>query len=67
VADSPLVANGVVFMAHSKLISALDATSGAVLWSDTRIGAIHWESPIVVKGVLYITDQSGKLTAYALP
>jgi PQQ-like domain len=67
VADSPLVANGVVFMARSKLISALDATSGAVLWSDTRIGTIHWESPIVVKGVLYITDQSGKLTAYSLP
>ena len=65
--SSPLVANGVVYLAHSNLISALNATNGNLLWSDTRIGQIHWESPIVVQGVLYITDQSGNLTAYTLP
>lgn len=64
---SPLVANGVVFIARSGLISALDATSGSLLWSDNRVGPIHWESPIVVKGVVYITDHNGKLTAYSIP
>jgi len=64
---SPLVANGVVYIAHSGKISALKATDGSLLWSNTSIGAIHWESPIVAQGVLYITDQGGKMTAYALP
>jgi outer membrane protein assembly factor BamB len=64
---SPLVANGVIFNAHSGLISALNATSGSMLWSDNHIGQIHWESPIVANGVLYITDQNGNLTAYSLP
>ena len=43
---------------------ALNPTTGAELGHDTTIGAIHWESPIVVNGVLYITDESGQLTAY---
>lgn len=64
---SPLVANGVVYIAHSNLISALNATDGALLWSDNHIASIHWESPVVVKGVLYVSDQSGNLTAYSLP
>jgi hypothetical protein len=64
---SPLIANGVAFIAHGGLITALNATDGSLLWSDNRIGQIHWESPIVVNGVLYITDQNGNLTAYSLP
>jgi hypothetical protein len=64
---SPLVVNGMVFFARGGLIGALNATNGSLLWSDTHIGTIHWESPVVVNGMLYITDQSGKLTAYALP
>jgi outer membrane protein assembly factor BamB len=49
------------------MITALNATDGIVLWSDSRIGQIHWESPIVANGTLYITDQSGNLSAYSLP
>jgi len=64
---SPLVVNGVVFFTRNNLVGALNATDGSLFWSDNRIGKIHWESPIVVNGVLYITDQSGKLTAYSLP
>ena len=64
---SPLVVNGVVFFARNGLINALNATDGSLLWSDNRIGHIHWESPIVANGVLYITDGSGNLTAYSLP
>ena len=64
---SPLVANGVLFYSRTGLISALNPTTGGLLWSDNRIGGIHWESPIVANGVVYQTDQSGKLTAYSLP
>jgi outer membrane protein assembly factor BamB len=64
---SPIIANGLVFLAHANLITALDAKNGNVLWSDHRIGSIHWESPIVVNGVVYISDQNGYLTAYSLP
>jgi outer membrane protein assembly factor BamB len=47
-------------------IRALNPLTGAQVWSDNQIGGIHWESPIVANGMLYITDESGNLTAYAL-
>ena len=64
---SPILANGVLYIARGGLISALDPTNGSLLWSDNQIGAIHWQSPIVANGVLYIADQNGMLTAYSLP
>jgi outer membrane protein assembly factor BamB len=62
---SPIIANGVLYVASSNAIRALDPLTGKQLWHDTGIGAIHWESPIVANGVLYITDENGQLTAYA--
>jgi outer membrane protein assembly factor BamB len=65
---SPLVANNVLYFAGANIIRALDPLTGSLLWSDTtHIGGNHWESPIVVNGRLYITDESAHLTAYALP
>ena len=64
---SPIVANGVLYYARSGLISALNPTSGTLLWSSSQIGGIHWQSPIVANGVLYLADQNGMLTAYSLP
>jgi hypothetical protein len=64
---SPLIANGVLFIARNSLVRALKATDGSLLWSDNHIGSIHWESPVVANGVLYLTDQTGHLTAYSLP
>jgi outer membrane protein assembly factor BamB len=64
---SPLVAGGVLYYAGDRGIRALDPRSGALLWESTQIGRIHWESPIVANGRLYITDEDGRLTAYALP
>lgn len=66
-ATSPIVANNVLYYATSGSIQAINPTDGARLWSSNDIGAIHWESPIVANGVLYITDESKHLTAYALP
>lgn len=65
--SSPLIANNVLYYAGSNKIQALDPTTGAQLWQDTTIGGIHWASPFIANGVLYITDNSKQLTAYALP
>ena len=64
---SPVVANNVLFCANPNLIHALDPTTGNQLWASTTIGGIHWESPIVVNGNVYITDESGNLTDFGLP
>ncbi len=61
---SPIVANNVLYCATDQLIRALAPTTGAQLWKNTSIGSIHWQSPIVANGVLYVTDQSGYLTAF---
>lgn len=65
--SSPVVANGVVFTVRNERITAFDAETGDELWADTRIRDIHWQSPIVVNGAVYITDLSGNVTCYALP
>ncbi len=64
--SSPIVANGVLFTAHIGAISAYNPLTGVSLWSGS-IGNIHWESPAVVNGIVYITDESSRITAYALP
>jgi hypothetical protein len=65
---SPLVANNVLYQAGGGIIRAMNPLTGGVLWSDTvHVGGNHWEAPIVVNGVLYITDESSHLTAYSLP
>ncbi len=61
----PLVANNVLYCAAFKNLWAFNPTTGKKLWGVYPIGETHWQSPIVVNGVLYITDQSANLLAYA--
>jgi outer membrane protein assembly factor BamB len=64
---SPVVADGVVFfVAQTKQLVALDVRTGAQLWSSAVTG-VHWASPIVVNGVVYLTDNDATLRAYAAP
>lgn len=69
---SPVAVNGIVFVAKDDALNALDARTGKVVWSSAdaaaggTIGGIHWESPIVVNGWVYISDDGGNLTAYGL-
>ena len=69
---SPLVVNGVLYIATSGTLWALNPISGATEWSSTQsgaggsIGGIHWESPIVVDAKVYCSDENGNLTAYGL-
>ncbi|HEY2736945.1 MAG TPA: hypothetical protein VGK45_00995, partial [Thermoanaerobaculia bacterium] len=63
--SSPLLANGILYWESANRMRAIDPRNGNPLWSDTTFGAIHWESPIVIQGRLYATDESGKLWAWA--
>ena len=72
-ATSPIIAGGVLFAATSlNGIIALDPNSGRQLWSSSlptangNMGSIHWESPIVIGGRLYCTDENGQLSTYGL-
>lgn len=62
---SPVVANGVLFYARSGKLRALDPATGKELWRNSRIGPIHWQSPVVVNGAVYISDEGGHLTAFS--
>jgi outer membrane protein assembly factor BamB len=64
--SSPIVANNVLYCTVSNSIRALNPVTGKLLWDNNNIGRIHWESPIVDNGTLYITDESGNLTAFGL-
>ena len=69
--SSPVVADGILFVAFNNNLVALNAGTGAQLWSSAQgngpnIGGIHWQSPIVVNGWVYCSDQNGNLTAFSL-
>ncbi|HSE62223.1 MAG TPA: PQQ-binding-like beta-propeller repeat protein [Thermoanaerobaculia bacterium] len=65
---SPLLANNVLYLANGTAIRALDPVTGLQLWTDSgHHGSLHWQSPVVFNGRLYITDDAGYLTAWALP
>lgn len=69
---SPVVSNGVVFVAFDNQIVALNARNGRTLWTSAQrsalrsIGPVHWQSPIVVDGWVYCSDENGHLAAYSL-
>lgn len=63
---TPLIANNILYTAIDQNIRAFDPLTGKQLWGDYPIGDIHWQSPIVVNGILYITDDNAQLTAYSL-
>jgi hypothetical protein len=63
--SSPIVANNVLYFFNGT-VHAASPTTGADLKTDSSLGGIHWESPVVANGILYITDESGQLTAYTI-
>jgi outer membrane protein assembly factor BamB len=64
--SSPLIANGILYVAGAGHVRALDPATGTSLWQGT-IGGTHWESPVVANGVLYIMDESAQLSAFTPP
>jgi outer membrane protein assembly factor BamB len=61
---SPVVANGVLYYAGSGGLRALDPLSGKALFADAGVGGIHWQSPIVIGGRVYLADENATLWAY---
>ncbi|MET0231480.1 MAG: PQQ-binding-like beta-propeller repeat protein [Rhodanobacteraceae bacterium] len=60
-AKSGLVANGVFYYAASctggYCLHAVNPVTGANFWtSSDSVGALHWQSPILVNGAIYIAD-----------
>jgi len=60
-ARSAVVANGVLYYAaacgSSFCMNAADPVTGDVLWtSSEHLASLHWQSPIVVNGAIYIAD-----------
>ena len=61
VARSAVVANDVLYYAakcgSSYCMNAADPVTGDVLWtSSEHLASLHWQSPIVVNGAIYIAD-----------
>jgi outer membrane protein assembly factor BamB len=63
---SPVVRDGIVYVAASNELVALDATTGATLASNSSLGGVHWESPSISNGVVYCADENKNLTAFAI-
>jgi outer membrane protein assembly factor BamB len=59
--------SGIVFEVGPGGLLAVAAKTGAALFHDAGPGAagIHWQSPIVVGGRVYVADNGGNLWAYA--
>jgi len=72
-ATSPVVANGVLYDAgtcgggNGTCVVARDPSTGNALWSSPAIGGIHWQSPIVVDGAVYVTDGNAQLWKFERP
>jgi hypothetical protein len=58
------VANNVLYYANNNNLHALNPTTGAQLWNATSIGQIHWQTPTVANGVVYIGDNGREVTAF---
>jgi outer membrane protein assembly factor BamB len=68
--SSPVVANGVLYHAGTcaagTCVTARNPLTGDVLWTSQAIGALHWNSPIVVDGKIFLIDKDGTLWAFGL-
>ncbi len=67
---SPIVANGLLYSFSScsggTCIVARDPATGSALWSSAHVSSPHWQSPILVDGVVYAIDNASKLWAFGL-
>ena len=58
-AASPTVANGVVYVSTQSGLDALDATTGAKLWSKGLAAIGYVDPPAVANGVVYVCTDDG--------
>jgi outer membrane protein assembly factor BamB len=63
---TPVLAGGVLYIAHGGAVVAYAPATGQVIGSIGNLGDIHWEYPLVAGGHLFISDQSHQLHAYRI-
>jgi hypothetical protein len=68
---SPVIANGVLYYASASGLIAIDPATGNILATNTDMGVsdkapgiFHKQSPIVVNGRVYVTDENKHLWVY---
>jgi outer membrane protein assembly factor BamB len=59
------VANGVVYVGASNYMYALNASTGALLWSSATFRPVS-TSPVVANGMLYYATDYGGVYAFGL-
>ncbi len=63
---SPVIANGTFYYQSGNKVKALNATTGASIWTSASIGSSHWQSLILVNSRIYVIDNTSKLWALQL-
>jgi outer membrane protein assembly factor BamB len=68
---SAIVANGILYSFSScsggSCIVARDPLTGNALWTSENVSGPHWQSPILINGVIYAIDSNDTLWAFGLP
>lgn len=65
-ASSIVVANDVLYARNFGDFRAMDPRTGIVLWTSEYLPGLHWQSPIVVDGRVYLGDEQAQLWAFSL-
>jgi len=67
---SPIVANGILYSISScsggTCVVARNPLTGDALWTSEHISNRHWQSPILVDGVVYVIDDNSGLWAFGI-
>lgn len=61
---TPVIIDGRVYQARNHEVVVRNVQTGERIWSNSSIGSIHWQSPIVVNGRVYVCDNEGRLFAF---
>jgi hypothetical protein len=63
---TPIISHGILYVAHSGEVDGYNPTSHAVVWRAGGTGDVHWEYPLVAGNRLFMPDESGHVSAFAL-
>ena len=63
---SAIMANDILFYQTFTGVNALDPMTGDILWASSKTNGLHWQSPIVINGQIYSSDNSGNIYAWGL-
>jgi outer membrane protein assembly factor BamB len=64
--STPVVKQGVLWIARDGNLGAYNPLNGQTLWSTDAIGGIHWEYPLVAGNRLFLSDELGHLQAFSV-